>query len=144
MWAAARTGLPKRSALETSALLVPGAVVSLGGVGNLERFRRLFASVGADRILEAPQAGESRAATTSPRSRPPGCLCLPAACSPVSGTLDRLTPPWVAHDYAAAHGFAASIERLDIASAGHFDLVTPGTTAWTLVRDRILLEVARR
>jgi len=54
----------------------------------------------------------------------------------ISGLLDRLVPPYVAHDYARAmqRKDGASIEIIDIPCAGHFDLVTPGTRAWKEVK----------
>jgi fermentation-respiration switch protein FrsA (DUF1100 family) len=57
----------------------------------------------------------------------------------ISGILDRLVPPYVAHDYARAlrRKQGAVIELVDIPEAGHFDLVTPGTAAWDEVMFRI-------
>jgi fermentation-respiration switch protein FrsA (DUF1100 family) len=67
---------------------------------------------------------------------------LPATDAKVvmmSGILDRLVPPYVAHDYAVAQEEknGISIERVDIPDAGHFDLVTTETLAWHIVRSRI-------
>ena len=62
----------------------------------------------------------------------------------ISGVLDRLIPPYVAHDYArAVRGKGGPTELLNIADAGHFDLVTPGTTAWDDVRTRIEAALGR-
>jgi hypothetical protein len=56
----------------------------------------------------------------------------------ISGIVDRLVPPYVAHDYARAMRQKRSdIEVIDIPDAGHFDLVTPGTTAWDQISTRI-------
>jgi pimeloyl-ACP methyl ester carboxylesterase len=57
----------------------------------------------------------------------------------ISGILDRLVPPYVAHDYACAMRGkdGPSIELLNIIDASHFDLVTPGTAAWGEVSSRI-------
>jgi hypothetical protein len=57
----------------------------------------------------------------------------------ISGILDRLVPPYVAHDYARAmrRKQGPIIQLVDIPGAGHFDLVTPGTTAWDEVMFRI-------
>nr|MBP6797996.1 hypothetical protein [Luteimonas sp.] len=54
----------------------------------------------------------------------------------VSGILDRLIPPYVAHDYAQAMHGRVEVERVDIRDAGHFDLVGQGA-AWQEVRARI-------
>ena len=63
----------------------------------------------------------------------------------ISGILDRLVPPYAAHDYARAmrRKQAASPELVDIPGAGHFDLVTPGTSAWEEVRARIAAALSR-
>jgi hypothetical protein len=57
----------------------------------------------------------------------------------ISGVLDRLVPPYVAHDYARAMRAQGkdSIELVNIEGAGHFDLATPGTPAWDEVWRRI-------
>ena len=54
----------------------------------------------------------------------------------VSGVLDRLVPPYVAHDYARARRGkpGGAVRLMNISEAGHFDLVTPGTPAWEDVR----------
>jgi pimeloyl-ACP methyl ester carboxylesterase len=67
----------------------------------------------------------------------------PSALSPsgvpivlVSGVLDRLTPLWVAYDYARLlrkkHRTAPRL--INVADAGHFALVTPPAPAWQAVR----------
>ena len=63
----------------------------------------------------------------------------------ISGVLDRLVPPYAAHDYARAmrRQEAAPVKLVDIPGAGHFDLVTPGTRAWTEVRGRIETALGR-
>ncbi|MGH6801120.1 MAG: hypothetical protein ACRECZ_06870, partial [Methylocella sp.] len=61
----------------------------------------------------------------------------------ISGVLDRLVPPYVAYDYARAmrDKREAPIELVDVPQAGHFDLVTLGTPAWTEVYRRIEAEL---
>jgi fermentation-respiration switch protein FrsA (DUF1100 family) len=62
----------------------------------------------------------------------------------ISGELDRLVPPYVAHDYARAvlASGPAAVELIDVVGAGHFDLVTPGTQAWAAARRAILAALA--
>jgi hypothetical protein len=56
----------------------------------------------------------------------------------ISGVIDRLVPPYVAHDYARAMRRSdAPLELVDIPDAGHFDLVATGTPAWEEVSARI-------
>jgi hypothetical protein len=74
---------------------VPRAVISLGGVGNLATFARFVPVLCGPGIVErlAPADG---LAEISPAALKPsaGSIIM------VSGMLDRLVPPWVAHDYA--------------------------------------------
>ena len=63
----------------------------------------------------------------------------------ISGILDRLVPPYVARAYARAvqRKQAPAIELVDIPGAGHFDLVTPKTAAWDIVKSRIAEALGR-
>ena len=134
LWAAARDSLPQGSALFASQPFIPRATISLAGVGDLRDFGRfvpVLCGPGVFESLVPADGGEGLYAQISPAQMPP-------PSSPVlmvSGTLDRLVPPYVAHDYAVAmaRGNGPSPARVDIADAGHFDLVTPGTPAWEQV-----------
>jgi len=58
----------------------------------------------------------------------------------VSGILDRLVPPYLADDYARLmrRTHSKAVTLVEIPGAGHFDLVTPGTSAWKEVESSIL------
>jgi pimeloyl-ACP methyl ester carboxylesterase len=77
-------------------------------------------------------ARPERLAEVSPAILPPP----DAPVVMVSGVLDRLVPPYVAHDYARAQRGkpGGAVRLVNIPEAGHFDLVTPGTPAWEEVR----------
>lgn len=139
LWAAARGGLPEGSVLRSAQPpFIPRSVISLAGVGDLQAFARfvpLLCGPGViDKLVPAP-APPALYAEISPAALPPaqGRVVM------FSGILDRLVPPYVAHDFERAmhkkHG--KTTELVDITGAGHFDFVTPGTTAWGRVRDRI-------
>jgi acetyl esterase/lipase len=140
LWAAARRHLPAVSPLHQPDAFAPGQVVSLAGIGDLAGFAKFVPILCGPDIIERlsnGQPGGSGAAynETSPAALPsPGTRVLM-----ISGILDRLVPPYVAHDYARAmRGKSGpTIELLNIADAGHFDLVTPGTPAWAEVGSRI-------
>jgi pimeloyl-ACP methyl ester carboxylesterase len=107
----------------------PRAVISLAGVGDLKTFARFIPLHCGDGILENLAPAE-RLAEVSPAALPPP----EAPIVMVSGVLDRLVPPYVAHDYARARqGRAGSVRLVDIPGAGHFDLVTPSAPAWAEV-----------
>ena len=122
--------------LHVPAPFAPSAVISLAGIGDLESFARFVPLHCGAGILE--------------RLAPPGKLEVsPAALPPeapvvmVSGILDRLVPPYVAHDYARAlRGKRVGIRLVNIPDAGHFDLVTPSAPAWAEIRRLIETDLA--
>jgi acetyl esterase/lipase len=144
LWAAARDGLPAASPLHTAQPFMPRSVVSLAGVGDLASFARfvpILCGAGVIEKLTPATASTGGYAEISPAELPPpkGHVVM------ISGILDRLVPPYAAHDYAKAmrRKQAASPELVDILGAGHFDLVTPGTSAWEEVRARIAAGLSR-
>jgi len=143
LWASSRSQLSMNSPLYSADPFIPGATISLAGIGDLRDFSRFVPVICGPGVIErlTPQPTDALYAEVSPAE-------MPAPQGPVvmiSGTLDRLIPPYVAHDYVRAmqrkHG--VSIERVDIPDAGHFDLVMPGTQAWNLILERISADVRR-
>ena len=139
LWASAREGLPERSVLRSGQTpFIPQAVISLAGIGDLQSFARsipLLCGPGVVDKLVPAELGPAVYAEISPAALPPttGPVTL------FSGVLDRIVPPYVAHDFEKVmrmkHGKLPALVNID--GAGHFDLVTPGTTAWDRVRDSI-------
>ncbi len=140
LWASARRHLPASSPLNQQNAFAPHSVISLAGIGDLAGFAKFVPVLCGPGVIERltnMQSGDtggvygeiSPAALSSPGSR----------VLMISGILDRLVPPYVAHDYARAmRGKSGpSIALLNIIDAGHFDLVTPGTAAWAEVSSRI-------
>lgn len=140
LWAASRRLLPDDSPLAHPDPFVPGAVVSLAGIGDLRKFGPLVPVTCGPDILERltgaalPHAHDTYAEISPAEMPAPDVPVLM-----VSGVLDRLVPPYVADDYARAilAKTKASVEIIDVPGAGHFDLVTPGTGAWIAVRQAI-------
>ena len=139
LWAASRTRLPAGSPLHQSSEPQPvRGVVGMAGVGDLAAFApRLPGSCGRG-ILERLSGGGSDAyADVSPAR-----LGLPdfiRSVVMVSATDDQIVPLRAARDYRnALPAKAASRVRLrDVAGAGHFDLVTPGTPALEAVLEEV-------
>jgi acetyl esterase/lipase len=138
LWAMARDTLPETSPLYRAKPFMPGSAISLAGIGDLEAFARFVPVLCGPGVIERlmPAATSAEAyAEVSPAAlpSPKGKVVM------ISGILDRLVPPYAAHDYARAmrRKQATATERVDIPGAGHFDLVTPGTDAWSEVRGRI-------
>ncbi|BAU88765.1 esterase/lipase-like protein [Methylorubrum populi] len=139
LWATSRGSLPTASPLQGLPRFVPRAVISLGGVGDLATFARFVPVLCGPGIVER-LAPSDKLAEVSPAALTPSA----GSVVMVSGVIDRLVPPWVAYDYARAmRGKSATVPRLvDVPDAGHFDLVTPHTSAWREVR--ALIEQALR
>jgi acetyl esterase/lipase len=137
LWAAARDSLPAASPLYNAHPFMPGSIISLAGIGDLEAFARLVPIHCGPGILE--KLVPATIATDAYAEISPAALPAPKApVVMISGILDRLVPPYAAHDYARAmRRKQASTELVEIPGAGHFDLVTPGTRAWTEIRGRI-------
>jgi len=142
LWASARDQLPASSPLYSPNPLLPRSVISLAGIGDLKAFAPMMPSVCGPGIIEslAPQtASTDPYAEISPVALPPSRVKIVM----ISGVIDRLVPPYVAHDYARAlRKSGALLELVDIPGAGHFDLVATGTRAWEEVSARILSAVA--
>lgn len=101
LWAAGRDRLPVTSALRVATPFVPRKVVALAGVGDLKAFAPLIPRACrpgiAERLVGEPSASRPDVyADTSPSALP----ATGADIVMVSGVLDRLVPPYVAHDYA--------------------------------------------
>jgi acetyl esterase/lipase len=131
LWAAARDRLPAGSALRSAQPFVPRAAVAIAGVGDLEKFAPSIDPICGPGIAGA-LIGMGRAdpyADISPAALPASATRIVM----VSGVLDRLVPPYVAHDFVQTVRGRVVVERVDIPDAGHFDLVGAGPT-WRQVR----------
>ncbi len=134
LWAAARGKLPAGSAIGAATPFEPRAVISLAGVGDLASFGRFVPLLCGAGIIERLSPPGTEAETS------PAAMAAPdMPVTLISAELDRLVPPYAAHDYAIAMRGKrkAPIELITIAGAGHFDLVMPGAPAWAEVSRRI-------
>jgi acetyl esterase/lipase len=140
LWVAARHRLAKGDPLFAPNPLPISGVVSLAGIDDLAAYRA--SGPGAcgepetvDRLVDAA-------------ARPNGALYAdtsPSAMLPigvrqvvVSGALDPIVPPRFGEAYAAkARAAGDPAQRLDIAGAGHFDLIDPTSEAWRRIEPLI-------
>lgn len=140
-WAAARAGLPSESRLRSKDPLAVKGVVSLAGINDLETFR----ATGPDRcggpqtiddlVSAAARTGQDVYADTSPARLP-----KPAAeVVVVSGALDPIVPPSFGPPFAARW----DAQPVEIAGAGHFELIDPTAAAWTTVVAPLIERLAR-
>ena len=133
-WIAGRARIPRTSVLYRERLLPVRAVVSLGGLADLRRERELIkSSCGRDTPELAGQPSSSRpdvyADTNAADLTPNGTHTIL-----VTGELDTISPPRVAHDYAArARSAGDSAEVVILPGASHYDEVAATSPAWPQV-----------
>ena len=132
LWLAARGRLPAGSALKTARPLPIAAVVSSGGLPDLEAVRAGgFCGEGTvDRLVGAPSATHPHVfADTSPAELGVG----KDRATLISGDQDQIAPPSLADAYAAKMKHkGAAIEAVTVPGAGHVELISPGTAAWSV------------
>ncbi|WP_293677085.1 alpha/beta hydrolase [uncultured Phenylobacterium sp.] len=143
LWAAARHRLPRTSPLWRADPLSIRAVVSLGGIGDLEGQGDVFAGAcGAEpiaRITGLADRKDAYADTSPAKLLPSGARVVM-----VAGELDHVMPPSTGRDYVARVARAGDVgEALAIPGAGHFDPVIPTTGAWKQVAGIVAREMAR-
>ena len=131
-WLAARSALPEESPLFSAEPLSLNGVVNSGGLADLEVSVKVtqFDCLGAIIDDLTGLTSESRSDVFAETS-PARLLPIPGRFVSVSGDMDRISPPGLAHAIAAkdrASGGAG--EALIIAGNNHVDLIAPGTAAW--------------
>lgn len=139
LWLAARHRLPRSSALWSTDPLPIKAVVSLGGLPDLEA-TAASPDNGCGTEVVARLTGAATAAhpdvfadTSVPRLLPLG---VPQHL--VNGALDRIIPARMAPAYVKAARAAGDVATLDtVEDTGHAELVAPETRAWAVARQRI-------
>ncbi len=139
LWAASRTGLPAGSPLRQANEPLPvRSVVGIAAVGDLVAFApRLPGSCGHGILERLTGSGTDPFADVSPAR-----LGLPDGVRSVvllSATDDQIVPLRAARDYrnALAAQAASRVRLREVAGAGHFDLVTPGTAAFEAVFEEV-------
>jgi acetyl esterase/lipase len=140
LWAAARGRLPKASPLWRAQPLPIGAVVSLGGIGDLKGQGDVFAGAcGPEpipRIIGAASRPNPYADTSPAELLPTGARVVM-----ISGEFDHVMPPPTGRAYVERLRRAGDVgEAIAIPGASHFDVVIPTTAAWK----QVAAEVARQ
>jgi acetyl esterase/lipase len=133
LWAAARGRLPRSSPLWAPEPLRIEAVVTLGGLGDLEGKHDAIASACGRGVVER-LIGPPGPARPDPYAdtAPAELLPLGARQVLVHGGLDTISPPVIDLRYAElAARRGDSVERRTIQNAGHFELIAPGEQAWS-------------
>jgi len=138
LWLAARPRLPGGSPLRTANPLRIAAVVSLGGLPDLEEAAREPGS-GCGTAVIARISGGHYAETSVPRLAPLG---LPQVL--INGRQDRIIPVAYAEGYARplrAAGDDVRVRMLD--ATGHVELIAPETAAWAAAVEELQRALGR-
>jgi acetyl esterase/lipase len=143
-WIAGRSRIPASSPLHRTNMLPVRAVVSLGGLADLRRERELIkSSCGRD----TPElAGLPSAARPDVYVDTNAAELIPNGSHTVlvTGELDTISPPRVAHDYAKrALAAGDSAEVVILPGASHYDEVAASSPSWPLVAAAIERTLAR-
>ena len=133
-WIAGRARIPAGSPLHHANLLPVNRIVSLGGLADLRHEAALIKS-SCDRDL-AQLAGEPSATRPDVLIDTNAADLMPNGSRTwlVTGALDTISPPRVAHDYAArAKQSGDMAEVVILPQASHYDEVATGSPAWPTV-----------
>jgi acetyl esterase/lipase len=137
LWLAGRHGLGGGDVLRGDAPLRLVGVVALAGVPDLEAF---YGSESCNAVIGELLGGPpSEVPDRLRRASPIEMLPLGVAQTLIVGAHDSIVPPASAESYAAVARRAGDrVTVLELADAGHFELVAPESTAWPAVRDAVL------
>ena len=131
LWLAARPRLPRSSPLHSGRPLPIAAVVSLGGLPDLELGTRIKNGCGTK--VSAELADGHFAETSVPRLAPLG---VPQYL--IDGLDDPIIPAVIATDYRTRMQAAGDRVHIDwVPASGHFELIAPGSAAWAVAVGRI-------
>ena len=133
-WMAGRSRIPASSPLHPTGTLQVRRVVSLGGLADLRREATLIQS-SCERST-AELAGSPSAARPDVFSDTNAADLLPNGSSTilVTGELDKVSPPRVAHAYAQrARAAGDAAETRILPGASHYDEVAASSASWPLV-----------
>ena len=138
LWLAARPRLPAGSPLRTADPLLIAAVVSLGGLPDLEEAARPPGSGCGTEVIERISGGRFTE-TSVPRLAPLG---MPQVL--INGRQDRIIPTDYAEGYARpmrAAGDDVRVRMLD--ATGHVELIAPETAAWAAAVEELQRALGR-
>jgi acetyl esterase/lipase len=144
LWAASRHRLPKTSPLWRADPLPIRAVVSIGGIGDLEGQGDVFAGACGPEPIPTVIGLEARGRSAYADTSPAELLPSGARVVMVSGEFDHVMPPQTGRDYVARLTRAGDYgHAIEIGGAGHFDPVISTTRAWDIVAGIVAGEIAR-
>ncbi|MEO7157191.1 MAG: alpha/beta hydrolase [Vicinamibacterales bacterium] len=143
LWLAARSRIPKASPLWVDQPLSIAGVLALAPAGD---FAELHAKKGCGGVMDQLMGGSPASVPDRYRAASPGELLpigVPQAV--IIGGRDQsfnaFGQSYVARARAAGE---PHLRVIDVADAGHFDVIAPGTPTWTIVLNALQQLFARR
>ncbi|QYG07620.1 alpha/beta hydrolase [Janthinobacterium sp. PAMC25594] len=133
-WIAGREKLPKTSPLYRDSFLPIKNILSLGGLADLRHEKELIKS-SCERDM-AQLAGSASTERPDIYSDTNAADLMPNGSRTVlaTGELDTISPPRVAHDYAARAKLAGDhAEVLILPGASHYDEIAATSNAWRMI-----------
>jgi acetyl esterase/lipase len=137
-WMAGRTRIPATSPLYLPDPLPVQNVVSLGGLADLRREQALIKSSCDREIGQLTGAPSDKRPDVFADTNAGDLLPNGSRTILVTGELDKISPPRVAHDYARrARAAGDAAEVVILPGASHYDEVAASSHSWPLVLQAI-------
>lgn len=141
LWAAARGRVGADSALHAADPLIPNAVITLAGINDLADFR----AHGPGRCGEPGTVDDLLNGSDGADADPAAMLPLGVRQVVVSGEADPIVPPVLGARYALlARSAGDGVETVELARAGHFELIDPVAPAWAEIRTILMQALEAR
>ncbi len=141
VWALSRPSLPKASPMAGQEVVSPRAAIALAGIIDLEAYHAdgPDACGGPGTIDSLVGASGASGRDVYADTSPPRVLPLGRPQAVISGDLDHIVPSRFGAAYGArAKAAGDGVEVLDMAGAGHFELIDPSSAAWPTIRAAIV------
>jgi acetyl esterase/lipase len=145
LWSAARHRLPKSSVLYSRKPVRPRAAISISGPGDLRAVMPAQKDVCGDIPVQKLIGGEPDDVPRNFRAASPAeMLPLRVPQVMITGVHDFAVKPAYARDYAArARAKGETVEVIEVADAGHFEVIAPWAPAWAVTEAAILRTLDR-
>lgn len=141
VWALGRSRLNRASPLHVEAPLPARGAAPLAGIIDLAAYHDHGpGECGGPGVIDALVGLASRdAADVYGDTSPPRLLPLGAPQTVISGSLDHIVPSAFGAAYAAvAEAAGDTVQAIDFADAGHFEIIDPTSAAWPRIRSELI------
>lgn len=138
LWSAGRHRLPKESPLFIKNPLPVRGAINLGGISDLKSYLKESAVCGKP-ILKLVGGSPDEVPERYKETSPIEMLPLGVKQVLITGAEDKIVLPKNSQDYVAAAQKSGDDARLIVLEkAAHFEVIAPGSSAWTTVENAVL------